>query len=112
MRIDDNEADLILAQRESALHRRFQHDEIERKRVVYRIQSDLYDFAAGRGFTTTQRRNALNDLFNTFASEWSVYIFMGADGIVDAITNDVTLSWLDLDANGQTIRQRLINRLT
>lgn len=83
-----------------------------REEAVYTAVVDIIEFGIGRGYTDAQVRGALNDLFNTYAAEWSVYVFIGADGIVTALQNDATIPWLNLDASGQTIRQRLINRLT
>ena len=86
--------------------------EYERKRTVLFIQHDLVLFGKDQGYTQNQIRGAVEALFATFAAEWSLYILMGSSALVTAITADATLSWLDLDANGQTIRQRLVNRLS
>lgn len=88
--------------------RRLRNDRTE---AVDRAVADLVDFGVGQGFNDNQIQGALLDLFETYPTEWFLYIFVGSDNISTAITNDVSLTWLDLDANGQTIRQRLLNRL-
>lgn len=86
--------------------------EHERKRVVYNVQKDLYSLALDLGQTDAQAREKIDGLFAAFASEWALYVLTGSPAINAAIANDAALSWLNLDANGQTIRQRLINRLS
>jgi len=76
------------------------------------IQADLIRFGTTQGFTVNQIRGALQDLFDTFSTEWFSYLVAATDALPTAITNDATLTWLDLDASGQTIRTRLVNRLT
>lgn len=80
-----------------------------RTRVVDRIQSDLAHFAADTGLTEAQTAAKFEELFSTFA--WDSFILVGAD-ITTAIANDVTLAWLDTDASGQTIRARILSRLS
>lgn len=79
---------------------------------VQEVVRDLYSAARNIGQTDAQAKSKIQDLFNTFAAEWSVYALVGADGIVTGIQNDVTLPWLDTDVAGTSIRQRLINRLS
>lgn len=83
----------------------------DRLRSIDNIVTDLADFGIAQSYTNNQIRGALLGLFETFPTEWFLYIFVGSELIKDAITNDATLPWLDLDANGQTIRTRLVNRL-
>jgi len=83
-----------------------------RQKTVDYVQIDLANYATSLGQTRTQIEDKLDTLFNTFASEWSIYLLVGATGIIDAIQNDVTIPWLDTDISGTTIRQRLINRLS
>lgn len=86
--------------------------EMERRIVVWKVQHDLAEAAAGLGQTYAQIGDKMDTLFSTFASEWSIYILTGATAIVTAIQNDATIGWLDTDVSGTSIRQRLINRLS
>ena len=86
--------------------------EDERKRTVLLIQHDLIMFGKAQGYTQNQIRGAVEALFSTYAAEWSLYILMGSGILATAIQNDTSLTWLDLDANGQTIRTRLLNRIS
>lgn len=86
----------------------------ERQEVVWNVQHDLAIAAANLGQSRSQIESKIDDLFSTFGAEWSVFILAGATSIVDAITNDTTLSWLDVvypQGSGVTIRTRLLNRL-
>ena len=80
--------------------------------TIDKLVGDLVDFAVGQGYTVQQARYAVEDLFRTFVSDWFLYTLIGSNDIVTAITNDATLAWLDIDAGGQTIRTRLISRLS
>lgn len=95
---EDREAELEFLQRESF-------------RTVFKAFRDLVQFGLDSGFTANQSRGAVEDLFRTYLASWVLYLFIGAEDIITDITNDATLPWLDFDANGQTIRTRLINRL-
>jgi hypothetical protein len=83
-----------------------------RETEIQRIQYDLAAFAISQGYTANQTRSAIEALFRTFVTQWFLYIVCGADDIVTAIQNDATLPWLNTQVGGQTIRQRLINRLS
>lgn len=83
-----------------------------RLKTLDKITHDIVAFAVTQGYTETQARNAIEDLFRTFVSDWFLYTLIGSDDIITSITNDVTLGWLDIDAGGVTVRQRLINRLS
>jgi hypothetical protein len=85
---------------------------VGREQELQLIQRDLASFAMSQGYTANQARTAIEALFRTFALQWFLYLVCGADDIVTAIQNDATLSWLNQNAGGQTIRQRLINRLS
>lgn len=80
--------------------------------VVTEIYEDLLAFGTQQGYGDSVLRNATEALFRTFAMEFFTYILVGSNDAATAITNDATLTWLDLDANGQTIRARLVGRLT
>lgn len=73
---------------------------------------DLIFFGIQQGYTDNQIQTAIEDLFFTFANEWWLYERLGHPALIAAISSDATLPWLDLDAQGITIRQRLINRLS
>jgi hypothetical protein len=90
----------------------FRGAEEQRRLTVYRLQKDLYDAALTLGQTPAQADDKIDTLFSTFASEWSIYILAGATAIVTAITDDITIPWLDTDVAGTTIRLRLTNRLS
>jgi len=81
------------------------------QKTVDDIVNDLVGYADAQGYSETQIRNAIEDLFRTFISEWVLYLFTAAGDLSTAINDDVSLVWLDLDAGGQTIRQRIIARL-
>ena len=84
----------------------------ERLQKVLALQSDVVSFAKSQSYSNAQVRDALNGLFTSFSLAWFEYLIIGSDNITTAITNDVTLAWLDIDAGGQTIRTRLVNRLS
>jgi hypothetical protein len=86
--------------------------EVQRRLAVYRLQKDLHDAALTLGQTTVQADTKIDTLFSTFAAEWAIYVLTGSPSIITAITDDVTIPWLDTDVGGTTIRQRLINRLS
>jgi hypothetical protein len=90
----------------------FSHREWQRKHDIWHIQRDLFDAAIGLGQTDAQATAKIDALFATFAADWSLYILTGNPAIVTAIQDDATLPWLDTDVSGQSIRARLINRLT
>ena len=83
-----------------------------RLQKLFEIYTDLIDFGTEQGYSQSVLRNALEDLSRTFATEFFTYILMGSRDAATAIGADATLAWLDLDAGGITIRQRLINRLS
>lgn len=84
----------------------------ERWGLLMQIQADLIRFGRDQGFTQSQILGAVQDLFETYASEWLAYLLVFSPQLATAITNDATLTWLDLDAGGQTIRARLVGRLS
>lgn len=84
----------------------------ERQAILDAIVHDLTDFAIAQGYSDAQIQGALEDFFGTFASPMFVYFQVGGTTLADAIAADATLGWLNLDAAGITIRQRLINRLS
>lgn len=84
----------------------------ERFERLQRILVDLHRFGINQGYTTNQINTALENLFETFATSWLLYVLIGSPKITDDIQNDATLGWLDTDVSGTTLRQRLINRLT
>lgn len=84
----------------------------DREAVTDKAISDLVDFAIGQGYTDNQITTALRDLLQTFGIEWFLYERVGHPALATAIAADATLPWLDLDASGLTIRQRLINRFS
>lgn len=86
--------------------------ELRHRSAVHKAISDLITFGVDTAYTDPQIRSALDDLFSTYGGEWGVYVLVGATAIIDAIANDTTMPWLDLDAGGQTLRSRLIDRLT
>jgi hypothetical protein len=90
----------------------FRENFLERVRVVDDIIVDLVRFGASQGYTANQLRNAIGDLFSLSLEQWCGYVLFAAQDIITTVENDATLPWLDLDASGQTIRQRLINRLS
>jgi hypothetical protein len=92
--------------------RHFKDARIRRFRVVDKIQADLAAFAQGLGQTEVQTAAKLEELFSTFPSQWALYLLVGSSAINTAIANDATIGWLDADANGQTVRARLLNRLS
>ena len=83
-----------------------------RLHTILSAQADLAAFGLSSGYSQNQIRGAFEALFTAFLSEWMLYLLTGSSALATAITNDTTLSWLDLDASGQTIRARLINRLS
>ena len=83
-----------------------------RKIVVATITRDLAVFAVTSGQTRAQTSAKIEQLFSTFAGEWSLYILAGSDALKTALANDVTIAWLDTDVNGTPLRTRLINRLS
>ena len=83
-----------------------------RKEAVWIIQRDLFKLAKDLGQTNQQAITKVDQLFSTFAAEWAIFVLTGSDSINDAIQNDATIAWLDTDVSGQTIRQRLLNRLS
>lgn len=82
-----------------------------REKRVLQLQHDVYEFGIAQGYTDNQVRGAVNDLFNTFAAEWSVYVLAGSDAIVTAIENDATLPWLNTAVGQSTVRAKLVARL-
>jgi hypothetical protein len=89
--------------------------ELHRNRAIRTIDdicNDIFKFAVSQGYTENQARNAIESLFRTFSTQWFLYLICGADDIVTAIQNDATISWFNTQVGGQTIRQRLINRLS
>ena len=86
--------------------------EYSRRHLVLQTTKDLYDAAIALGQTDVQAEAKIDDLFATYAAEWSIYILVGNPTIITSIQNDATLPWLDTDVQGLTIRQRLINRLS
>jgi hypothetical protein len=85
---------------------------VVREDKVQKLQRDLMEFAVSQGYTANQARNAIEALFRTFVTEWFLYLVCGSDDITTAIQDDITLTWLNTQVGGQTIRQRLINRLS
>jgi hypothetical protein len=83
-----------------------------RKAILWRVQRDLYNAAVTLGQTDAQATAKIDALFSTFAGEWSLYILTGSPAIITAIQNDATIPWLNTQVDGQTIRQRLIARLS
>jgi hypothetical protein len=87
----------------------------DRRNTVWKIQHDLAFAAADLGQTGTQIESKMDELFSTFGEEWAIYVIAGAIVIIDAITNDTTLPWLDTiypSGSGITFRTRIINRLS
>lgn len=84
----------------------------EREDIANKAISDLIDFGLGQAYTDNQIKTALEDLLLTFGLEWFLYERVGHPALAAAIAADATLPWLDLDAFGITIRQRLINRFS
>jgi hypothetical protein len=85
---------------------------VGREQELQRLHRDLMEFAVSQGYTANQARNAIEALFRTFALQWFLYLTCGADDIVTSIQDDITLTWLNTSVGGQTIRQRIINRLS
>ena len=98
--------------RETTLVRYISRYRAERQEVLDSIVHDLTDFAIAQGYTDPQIQGALETFFETFAPYVTAYLQVGGSTISDAISNDVTIAWLDTDAGGETIRERLINRLS
>lgn len=90
----------------------FQESRTRRLRVIDDIVVDLTRFGNTQGYTPAQLRNAIADLFALSLEQWCGYVLFAAQDIITTVQNDATLPWLDLDASGQTIRQRLINQLS
>jgi hypothetical protein len=84
----------------------------QRIELIWKIQNDLAKLAAGLGQDATQIETKVDLLFSAFAAEWAIYTLTGSPAIVTAITDDITIPWLDTDVSGTTIRQRLLNRLS
>ncbi len=97
---------------EDELRALLEDQEAERRLVTFSITHDLAGFGKGEGFNANQTRGVIEALFATYAAEWSIYILVGSSALADAITADTTLNWLNTDAGGQTIRTRIVNRLT
>ena len=92
-----------------------QQQERARRKNVLRIISDLATVGEDLGLSQSNVEGKVRDLFNTFAAEWSIYLLAGADDIVPAIQNDVSLTWLDTEyppGSGVTLRQRFVNRIS
>ena len=89
----------------------FNLDRRDREHVVVKIQHDLASFAVSRGYSQNQTAAALDTLFNTFATEWVLFLLVGSTVIKNAIADDVTIPWLDTNIGGKTLRERLIDRL-
>lgn len=87
------------------------HYEDVRRTIVHKIQQDLHTLALQLGQTEDQASSKIDTLFATFSGDWSLYILTGSPAIKTSIQNDATIPWLDTDVSGQTIRQRLLNRL-
>lgn len=83
-----------------------------RLHTILSAQADLAAFGLSNGYSQNQIRGALEELFTAFLSEWMLYLLTGSSALATAIEADATLSWLDLDANGQTIRARITTRLS
>lgn len=83
-----------------------------RRHLVLKTIKDLFDAAIQSGQTDVQAEAKIDELFTTYAAEWSIYILAGVPAIITSIQNDATMPWLDTDVAGVTIRQRLINRLS
>lgn len=93
----------------------FARAEEERKALVRRTERDIVDAAAAFGQTPEEGDAKVDELFATFAAEWSIYILTGAPAIIDAIQNDTSLPWLNAEyppGSGVTVRERIVNRLT
>lgn len=108
---DPNASDVIAADRLGELRQQ----ERVRRNIVHEIIDDLIfaaqDLGAGEGIA--QQR--LNDLFTSFATDWTNYIIVADDTIITTIQNDATLGWLDTEyppSSGTTIRERIIARLS
>lgn len=87
-------------------------EEEKRKDKIREGRSDLIDWALGEGYTDNQISTAIEDLFLVMAPALFLYVLVGHPQLITLIQDDVTLTWLDLDAGGITIRQRIINRLS
>lgn len=62
--------------------------------------------------TAQQKANALYSLFETYQTEFlTFWIFGYKKAIKDALTADVTHTWLDTVVGAQSIRQHLIDRV-
>lgn len=83
-----------------------------RTEIVDGIVHDLIDFAISEGRTNQQIGDNLELFFLTFDPEMMPYFQVGGDALATAINDDVTIPWLDTDAGGQTIRTRIVNRLS
>lgn len=90
----------------------FRENFLNRVRVVDDIIVDLTRFGASQGYTANQLRNAIGNLFSLSLEQWCGYVLFAAQDIITTIENDATLPWLNIDASGQTVRQRLVNRLS
>lgn len=84
----------------------------ERWRALIQIQADLIRFGKTQGYTPAQISGAVQDLFDTFPQEWLAYLLASTPALANAISADITLSWLNIDVGGVSLRQRLINRLS
>lgn len=92
--------------------RKLERQEEDRKFIIAKIQNDLATYAASLGQTSVEIENKVDALFNTYAIEWVTYRAIGDPTIITSIQNDTTMPWLDTDISGETIRQRLIDRLS
>ena len=84
----------------------------ERLGVIARIQADLMEFGINQGYTLTQAKSAIENLFRTFSSSWFNYVVAGVDDITTDINDDVTLTWLNIAVGHTTVREKLISRLS
>lgn len=87
-------------------------DENRRRKTLRRVEVDLYRLALRLGQTPEQARTKVENLFRTFVSEVFLYMLLGTDDLAVAINADASLTWLNVDASGTSIRQHLVNRLT
>ena len=94
------------------------HNRAEPEHIMLRVHAvigayeDLLAFGEQQGYSEAVLNNQIELLFETFSGSFFTFILIDSSKLAEAIAADSTIAWLDLDANGQTIRTRLINRLS
>ena len=83
-----------------------------RTAIIEDIYTDLLAFGEAQGYNASTLTGAIENLFRTFATEFYTYTLIGSRDLAAAIDNNVTLAWLNTDAGGKTIRERIVSRLS